>query len=221
MDHAPGTGDSTQGGDFDPRQAAALLDHATQHARRTFTPLTPLLFIFRAIALLVVFGGFWLSVRSEHPYSGLHPGWAIGVAVVLVIINIGLTAWVVGRAGTGVSGPAQRKWGAWIGIMVVAWIIGYAFGVSLFHAGIGHPAWGLYPASAPLLIIGLVGAAVGAAFRYWPLAVALLGIAVVAASAGFGGPVGSWLIVGIGLCAVYLGSAAFAAWAQRRSVVKP
>jgi len=220
MDHAPGTGDTTEGANFDPRQAAALLDQATQRARRSFTPLTPLLFTFRAVALLVVFGAFWLSVRGQHPYTGLHRGWAIGVAVVLVVINIGVSAWVVGRAAIGVSGPAQRKWGAWTGIMVAAWIIGYAVTASLYHAGVSHQAWGLYPASAPLLIIGLAGAAIGAAFRYWPLAAILLAIAVVATAAGFAGPVGSWLITGIGLCAVYLGAAAFTFWAQRRSVVR-
>jgi len=44
---------------------------------------------------------------------------------------------------------------------------------------------------------------------------------VAAAAAGFGGPAGSWLITGIGLCAVYLGIAAFTAWRQRRGVVRP
>jgi hypothetical protein len=44
---------------------------------------------------------------------------------------------------------------------------------------------------------------------------------VVAAAAGFGGPAGSWLITGIGLCAVYLGIAAFSAWWQRSGVVRP
>ena len=91
MDHIPGTA-TTQGGGFDPRQAAALLDQATAQARRAFTPLTPLLLIFRALVALVVFGGCWLSVRGQHPYTGRLSGWAIAVAVVLVVINIGWTA---------------------------------------------------------------------------------------------------------------------------------
>ena len=221
MDHIPGGAGTTQGGGFDPRQAAALLDQATRQARRAFTPLTPLLFTFRAVVALVVFGGLWLSVRGQHPYTGHISGWAIAVAVVLVAVNIGWTAWAIGRAGAGVSGPAQRKWQAWTGIMVAAWIIGYATTAPLYHAEVSHPVWGLYPASAPLLIIGLAGAAVAAAFRYWPLAGTALAIAVAAAAAGFGGPAGSWLIMGIGLCAVYLGIAAFTAWRQRRSMVRP
>lgn len=221
MDHIPGTADTTQGGGFDPRQAADLLDRTTRQARRQFTPLPPLLFAFRAVAVLVVFGGCWLSVRGQHPYTGHVSGWAIAVAVALVAVNIGWTAWVIGRSGSGVSGPAQRKWQAWTGIMVVAWIIGYGITAPLYHAGISHPVWGLYPASAPLLIIGLAAVAAAAAFRFWLLAGVALAIAVTAAVAGFGGPAGSWLIMGIGLCAVYLGSAAFTAWRQRRSMVAP
>jgi len=197
------------------------LDQATQQARRAFTPLTPPLLTFRAVVLLVVFGGFWLSVRGQHPYTGHLSGWAVAPAVVLVAVNVGWTAWLIGRAGTGVSGPAQRKWQAWIGIMTAAWIIGYAIAAPLYHARVSHPAWGLYPASAPLLIVGLAGAAVAVAFRYWPLAGTCLGIAVAAAAAGLGGPAGSWLITGVGLCAVYLGIAAFTAWRQSRGMVRP
>ncbi|HEV3290388.1 MAG TPA: hypothetical protein VG123_15470, partial [Streptosporangiaceae bacterium] len=131
MDHIPGT---AQGGGFDPRQAAALLDQATQQARRTFTPLTPLLFTFRAVVALVVFGGCWLSVRGQHPYAGHISGSVIAIAIVLVAVNIGWTAWAIGRAGTGVSGPAQRKGLAWTGILAAAWIIGYGAAAPLYHA---------------------------------------------------------------------------------------
>jgi hypothetical protein len=221
MDDVPGIAGATQGGGFDSRQAAALLDQATRRARRAFTPLPPLLFTFRAVVVLVVFGGFWLSVRGQDPYTGHISGWAVAVAVVLVAVNIAWTAWVIGRAATGVSGPAQRKWQAWTVIMAAAWIIGYGITAPLYHAGFGHPVWGLYPASAPLLIIGPAGAAAATAFRYWPLAGTCLAITVTAAVAGFGGPAGSWLITGIGVGAVYLGIAAFTAWRQRRGMVEP
>jgi hypothetical protein len=108
MDHIPGAAGPTQGGDFDPRQAAALLDQATRQARRQFTPLTPLLFTFRAVALLVVFGGFWLSVRGQHPYTGLHRGWAVDVAVVLV----GGMLETCGSPGKGVYLPGSSRTGS-------------------------------------------------------------------------------------------------------------
>lgn len=225
MNHAPETTtDADNSGDFDPRRAADLLDQATRQARRTFTPFTPGLLIFRAILLLVVFGGIWLSVRGQHPYSvptGSGAGIVLLVTLVLVIINIGWSAAQIGRASTGISGPAQRKWRIWLGVMLVAWIAAYAALAPGFHAEVTHPVWGLYPASGPPLIIGLVGAVTAAALRDWRIAGFCLTLAAVAAAAGFGGPTDEWLIMAIGLCAVMLGTAALTAWGQRRRVIRP
>jgi hypothetical protein len=115
MSHTPGTAAAENGGDFDPSQAAALLEQATGQARRMFMPFgPPLLWAFRAVIGLVAFGGCWLSVRGQQPYSG-PGGWALTVAFVLVSVNIGWTAWVIRRGGSGVRGPAQRAKRAWIG----------------------------------------------------------------------------------------------------------
>src|SRR5882757_208520 len=57
--------------------------------------------------------------------------------------------------------------------------------------------------------IFLVAAANGAGREDWPMTGACLAMAIVAAAAAFGGPVGAGLIMGIGLCAVFLGTAAF------------
>ena len=132
-----------------------------------------------------------------------------------------LTPLLFACAGASGSDPAQRRWQAWKVIMVAAWIIGYATTAPHYHAGVSHPVWGLYPVSAPLLIIAAAAAAVAAALQYWPLASASLAVAVAAAAAaGFGGPAGSWLIMGIGLCAVHLGSAAYTAWRQRPNMMR-
>jgi hypothetical protein len=222
MSQPPGTGQTITGNDnpLDPRQAAAMLEQATQQARRSFWPLPPLLWLYRAVFVLVAFGGFWLSVRGQHPYSGPR-GWALPVAFVLVAINIVWSTLAIKRAAAGVSGPTQRKRQAWLGVMLGVWVAAYAVTAPLYHAGTSHPVWGLYPASAPLMIIGLVGAVTAAAWRDRPLAGVTLAIAIVAAAAGFGGPVGSWLIMGIGLSAICLTVAAFITWWQRRSVVRP
>ena len=55
MNHASDTATADHGGDFNPRQAVDLLDQATVQARRTFTPFTPALLVFRAVLVLVVF----------------------------------------------------------------------------------------------------------------------------------------------------------------------
>lgn len=224
MSHSSGTVTADNGGDFDPRQAADLLDQVTVQARRGFTPFTPALLVFRAALVLVVFGGCWLSVRGQRPYSGptgSSGGIILLVTVALVTVNIAWTAMLIRRAGAGVSGPAQRKWRAWLSVMLVAWVAAYAALAPQFHAEVTHPVWGLYPASGPLLIIGLAGAVTSAALRDWRIAGFCLAIAIVAAAAGFGGPAGAWLIMGVGLCAVMLGAAVLTAWAQRHRVVRP
>jgi hypothetical protein len=216
MDHAPGP--AADDADLDPWQAAALLDQVTERARRTFTPATPALWVFRAVLALVAFGGFWLSVRGQDPYSGPTRA-SMLVAFALVAVNIGWSTLALRRASAGVSGPAHRRSQAWIGVMLVVLVVANAVAAPLYGSGASNPVWGLYPASAPLMITGLVGAATAAALRYWPTAGTLLAIAAAATAAGFGGPVGSWLIMGIGLSGVCLG-AAFAASRQRRSVVR-
>jgi hypothetical protein len=220
MNHPSDAATAENGGPFDPRQAAALLDQTTQQARRNLTSGLPLLYLYRAVFVLVAFGGFWLSVRGQHPYSGPR-GWSLPVAFTLVAINIVWSALALKRAGTGVIGPAERARRTWIGIMVAAWIVAYVITAPLYHAGASHPAWGLYPASAPLMIVGVVGAATAPLRRDWPMVGVCLALAVVGAVAGFGGPVGSWLIVGIGLSAAMLAAAAFITWQLRRSVVRP
>jgi hypothetical protein len=205
------------GGNFDPRQAAALLDQTVQTARRTFASGPPLLWLYRAFFVLVAFGGFWLSVRGQQPYVGPR-GWSLPLAAVLIAINILWSVLILRRAGTGVSGPAQRARQSWIGVMLLVWILAYAITAPLYHAGAGHPVWGLYPASAPLMIVGLIGAISAAAMHDRATAGTLLAITLVAAAAGFGGPVSSWLIMGIGLSAACLGTAVFKFRQQRQGV---
>jgi len=65
-------------------------------------------------------------------------------------------------------------------------VTAYAVTAPLYHAGASHPVWGLYPASAPLLIIGLLGAATAAARHDWPMAGTCLAVAIVAAAAAAG-----------------------------------
>ena len=45
--------------------------------------------------------------------------------------------------------------------MLVAWAAAYAFTVPLYHAGASHPVWALYPANAPLMIVGAIAAGSG------------------------------------------------------------
>lgn len=205
---------------LDPRAAAALLDQVTRQARQRFATGPPLLWAFRALVVLVAFGSFWLSARGQRPYTGTPGGWALAITFALVAINIAWSAVAIRRAGAGVSGPTERRRRAWLVGMLVVWVVAYAVIAPLFHAGATHPVWGWYPASAPLMIIGIIGAITAPVRRDWPIAGVCVALAVVGAVAGFGGPVGAWLIMGIGLCAAMLAATAYITWQQRRSVIR-
>jgi hypothetical protein len=222
MSHPPSPNETTaagNGGDFNPQEAAALLDHTTQQARRKFQPNPPILNLFRAFVVLVAFGGLWLSVRGQHPYSGPKP-WAIGVTYGLVAVVIAWSTRALRRSGAGVSGPAQRARNIGMGVVLSGWILVYVFEAAFYKTG-PSIVYGVYPATAPFFIVGLAAAAWAAGRADWPLTVTCLGVATVGAFAALTGPVYSWLVMGIGLCLAMVGNAVFGFMQQRRSVVRP
>ena len=54
MNHIPDTTTAGNGGNFDPQQAAALLDQTTQQARRQLEPAPPWLLAIRAVVVLAI-----------------------------------------------------------------------------------------------------------------------------------------------------------------------
>ena len=219
MNHTPDnetiTGNETP---LDPQAAAALLDQTTQQARRKFEPNPPMLNLFRGFVVLVAFGGLWLSVRGQHPYTGPEP-WAIGVCYGLVAIVIAWSAKAMRRSGAGVSGPAQRAKNIGMGVLLTGWVLVYIWEAAFYKTG-ASIVYGVYPATAPFLIVGLAAAAWAAGRADWPLTVTCLGVAIVAAFAGLAGPIYCWLVMGIGLCLAMVGNAVYGFMEHRRSVVR-
>ena len=203
---------------LDPQAAAALLDQTTQRARRKFEPNPPMLNLFRGFVVLVAFGGLWLSVRGQHPYTGPKP-WAIGITYGLVAVVIAWSTRVLRRSGAGVSGPAQRARNIGMGVLLSGWILVYIWEAAFYKTG-ASIIYGVYPATAPFLIVGLAAAAWAAGRADWPLTVTCLGVAIVAAFAGLTGPVYCWLVMGIGLCLAMAGNAVYGFRQQRHSVVR-
>lgn len=63
------------------------------------------------------------------------------------------------RATAGVRGKSRAR-PAEIAVLAVAWAAVYVFMGALYHAGASHAiVYGLYPATAPLIIVGVAGAA--------------------------------------------------------------
>jgi hypothetical protein len=214
MNATPDTSTADNGGTFDPRQAAALLDQTTQQARRKLEPFPPWLLVVRGVGALVVYGGIWLSVRGQHPYA--YPtASAVPGAIAFGIANTVATVAVARRATVGVVGKSRPR-----PAEVVSWVVTWVavFGVMgvLIGAGVSDSiAYGLYPACVPLIAAGLVWATIMAAQSRWRRCGAALAIAVVGGVGWLTGPAGAWLVAGVGICAVLVGTAAIIARRQR------
>jgi len=221
MNHTPHTSTAAgNGGNFDPRQAAALLDQTTQQTRRKLAPAQPWLLAIRAVGVLVVLGACWLTVRGQHPYKG--PTSAVGpFVVVFVIANFFATVGVRRRATAGVSGKSRLR-PTEITVLALAWIAVFAVIGGMSIAGVsGAAIYTLVPLTVPLILGGLAWAAINAARKDWrPFGVGL-GVALVGAAGLLAGVVAAWAVDGVGLCVVLLASAAAIVWQQRRSVVRP
>src|SRR5207302_546075 len=97
-----------EGGGFDPRAAARLLEQTTRRAKRQFEFPSPLLSLMQAAALLAAYGAIWLSVRGQHRYSG-----ARGTSLLELYGVVGVAAVAGGlcglRARAGIATAGLRR----------------------------------------------------------------------------------------------------------------
>jgi hypothetical protein len=204
----PGT-TASNGGNFGPEQAAALLDQTTQQARRQLAPSPPWLLAARAVMVLAALGAIWLSVRGQHPYRGPTAA-DIPVLIAFIVVNFAATVTVRQRALAGVGGRSRFSQGEII-VLVLAFAATVAAMAGLGAAGV---QFATYPTSV-LVVPGLAWTALMAARANWTGLATGLAILVIGIVGAFAGPAGAWAVAGVGLCAVLLGSAAVIAWRQR------
>ena len=200
------------GGNFDPREAAALLDQTRRQARRQFEPAQPWLLAIRAVLVLAALGTVWLSVRGQHPYKG-PGGSALLVVAAFVIINFTATVAVRARATAGVRGKS-RFTPAEIAILAASWI---APGVVMAALGVTWDSQSGYLLTVPLIVAGLAFAALMAVRADWRECGTGLAVAVTGAVGVAAGQAGAWAVTGIGLCLTLLGSAAVITWQLHRA----
>jgi hypothetical protein len=194
--------------ELDPRTAAAVLNQATLRAERQFDRRPLLLMLPGAVLFPVAFGAVWWSVRDQHPYTG-PAGWALAVLYSIVVVWAVAVTLVLRRARGGVGGRSRARQKAEGLAFGAAWVAVYVFQGALHHAGASDAiAYGIYPATAPFIVVGSAAAAHAAARenrREVGFAVAAVALA---AGAAFAGPATVWLVVGLGLGALLLGYAA-------------
>jgi hypothetical protein len=209
MNHTPGTATAGNGGTFDPRQAAELLDQTTQQARRKLEPSPPWLLATRAAMVLAACGAIWLSVRGQHPYKGPTSA-DIPVLIAFIVINFTATVVVAKRATAGVLGRSRLR-PIEVTVAALAWVAAAGVIAGLAAAGVSYS---MYPTTL-LLVPGLAWAATMAARADWRRCATGLAVAAVGAVGLFAGPAGAWAVTAVGLCAVLLSNAAIIAWQQR------
>jgi hypothetical protein len=200
------------GGTFDPREAAALLEQTRRQARRQFQPEQPWLLAIRAVLVLAALGTVWLSVRGQHPYKG-PGGSALLVVVAFVVINFTATVAVRRRATAGVSGRSRFS-KAEIAILAAAWIAPYVVMAAL---GVTWDSQSGYLLTVPLIVVGLAFAALMALRADWLSCGTGLAVAVTGAAGAAVGQAGAWAVTGAGLCLTLLGSAAVITWQLHRA----
>jgi hypothetical protein len=206
-DTTAGSGDA-----FDPREAAALLNQTSREARRQFEPAQPWLLSIRAILVLAALGAVWLSVRGQHPYQGPH-GSALPIVAAFVVVNFAATVAVRARATAGVSGKTRFS-PVEIAIMAASWIVP---SVVMAALGVTRDSQSGYLLTVPLIVVGVVYAALMAVRSDWREFGAGLAVAATGAVGASIGQAGAWAVVGVGLCITLLGSAAAVAWQLHRS----
>ena len=202
---------------LDPREAARLLAQTQRRAERELDYRSPWLSLLAAAAALVAFGSVWLSVRGQHPYKYPTVVGLLGLYAV-VAIRIGSVLYAHRRATAGVSGRSVRQTRAEGVALAVALLAVYVIMGALAHAGASDAVvYGVYVATATMLVLGTFGAARSAVREDWQEFALCIAIVLVAAGSAFAGPRGVWLSNGVGLCVVLLAYSAAQAWQLRMS----
>ena len=167
------------------------------------------------VVVLIAYGALWLSVRHQHPYAG-PTGTALAVLYSTLAVWIVLVTTVMRRATSGVAGRAARQRRLEGLTFIPIWISVYVFQGALHHAGASPSiVYGIYPAAAPLIIVGGAAAAYSAAKANWPWAVFALAAVAIGAIGSFAGPADVWAVVGIGLAVTLFVRTATEFWALR------
>lgn len=194
---------------FDPMQALRVADEQARRVRASLDVRLHEQFAVWGLAWLVGLGLMWLEIRTQSPYAGPTARSGVPFGVLLLIAGA-FTGLRIRQATVGLGGADEDWRGAMTGLGWGLGFLGY-FGLSgaLARAGAEPAILGIVGVVVPLLVVGLnyiFGAAVWGARPMGALGAWML---VLAAAAGFTGPVTATLLGAV------LGGGAFlvaAAW---------
>jgi hypothetical protein len=182
-----------EGTGMDAQGAAVIMQEAGQRARRELTVNHPAIFATWALVYLLGYGMVWLSVRGQQPYDA-PAGWALGLLSLLAVVALVVTATVTDRATSGVGGVTAVRRRVYYLSLAAGWLGVVVMQIALRSAGASHGVIGVFTASSPLLVAGVVLVAGTAAWLNWWMFGLGIWLIAVAAFSGFAGPAGTWAV---------------------------
>jgi hypothetical protein len=194
MSEETGEGTGTGAGTgLDAQGAAVIMQQAGQRARRELAVNQPAIFATWALVYLLGYGTVWLSVRGQQPYHA-PAGWALGLLTLLAVVALVITAAVTDRATSGVGGATAVKRRVYYLSLAIGWLGVVIMQIALRSAGASHGVIGVFTASSPLLVAGVILVAGTAAWLNWWMFGLGIWLIAVAALSGFAGPAGTWAV---------------------------
>jgi hypothetical protein len=214
--HIPATPPSDGDDVLDPRAAADLLAQTERSARRQFSHDWPLVTVFQALVVLVVYGAIWFSVRGQHPYRG--PSLSV-IGFVYIITAVGALTGVAAyrRVVHGVRGPSRREDKISAIPFAVSLVSFYVFLGALHYDGFSNAVvYGVVDAAGPWLVAGAVLAGLAAAREDWWKLVGSLAMVICGTAAAFAGPIDVWGVLAVLGCGILLVKAGLqVSWIRR------
>ena len=210
MDEAAGLDDGTP---MRAADAAVIMQDAGQKARQQLQVSHRVTFTVWGLALLLGYGAMWLGVRGQHPFHGPDPAAFAAVTLLAVVAAIATVAGNRADSGVGGLSAARRR------IHFVAVLAGlaamFALEGALARTGASRAVFGVFEASAPILVAGLFYLTTSAVWLDWPLSGLGIWLLAVAAVGGFAGPAGVWAVDALAAGLAYLLMAAVEPWLRR------
>jgi hypothetical protein len=209
------TNDEDSGADtrMDLQDASAILAEARDRARRELGVSRPPLFVGWGLVYLVAYGVIWLSVRGQEPYQGPTQG-ALAFVTIFVLLALAVTTAVVSRASQGVGGMASRQQR----LLYLSFPIGltgvFVLEAALRHAGASWAVIGVYGATAPMLVTGLIYLSGSVLDFDWTVFALGAWLITAAAVSSYTGPRTVWAAAGLTATAGFW-LAAVLAWRRR------
>jgi hypothetical protein len=198
---------------MDPADAAAIMAEASDRAKRRFDPDHRVVYAVWGPLWILGYGGTWLAVRGQHPFHGPNPG-AFAVTVLIAsaaaMITVGQARAEPGPRGRSVLSLETFFLSALAGFGAMFTLEG-----ALLRAGASRPVVGIFEASAPILVLGLIYFVRFSADRNWIGAGLGVWLVVVAAVGGYAGPVAVWAVGALAVGLAYLLVAAVKPRARR------